>query len=318
MPIGLGLPSLAGGSADHPPAGTLAASPLRVTRFPPLPPFALEVAAGTAGGVAALSVGHPFDTTKVKLQRAGGGTSALSVVQRTLAAEGVKGLYAGIQAPLPFVVAHTAAMFATNSALRAALGRGRGDDELTIPEVAVAGLGAGVAISFVSGPTELVKCRMQANPFKYNGVLDCTRRVYAAGGLRAFAVGGGSTLLREAPGTAIFFGVYEGLTRAFKSWRGTKTNNMAEQVLAGGCAGFLYWVPCYPVDFCKTLIQTDSIRKPKYAGLMDCARRVVAENGLRGLYKGVGPALARSFPACGVTFLAYEQVKSALGDTAKI
>lgn len=303
------------GNTNLSPPSSIAPSPLPVDRLP-LPPFALEVAAGSVGGFAALSVGHPFDTTKVKLQRAGGGTSALSVVQRTLASEGVKGLYAGVLAPLPFVVAHTAVMFATNSALRAGLERRRRGKELTIPEVAAAGLGAGVAVSVVASPTELVKCRMQAAPFKYSGVLDCTRRVYAAGGLRAFTVGGMSTILREAPGTAIFFGVYEAVSRSVRSWRGTKKNTMREQVIAGGCAGFFMWVPCYPVDFCKTLIQTDSIRKPKYAGLFDCASRVVAKSGLRGLYKGVGPALLRSFPACGVTFLAYEQVKTALSDTA--
>ncbi len=34
--------------------------------------------------------------------------------------------------------------------------------ELTIGDQAVAGLGAGVAVSFLACPTELMKCRLQA------------------------------------------------------------------------------------------------------------------------------------------------------------
>ncbi len=195
-------------SAASPAPMTVAASP-SVPPLPPLPPFLLELAAGTAGGAASLCVGHPFDTTKVKLQYGSGRSSALAIVRTTLASEGVAGLYAGIQAPLPFVVLFNAALFTTNSAIRAALGRGRSEHELSLVEVGIAGSGAGAAVSLIAGPTELVKCRMQTNPGKYRGAIDCARRVYAAGGIRAFSVGFGATLVREVPGTAIFFGAYE-------------------------------------------------------------------------------------------------------------
>ncbi len=51
----------------------------------------------------------------------------------------------------------------------------------------------------------------------------------------------------------------------------------------------------------------------KYRGLLDCMRKTVARDGVRALYRGVGPAVARSFPACAATFLAYEEVKKGLG-----
>lgn len=67
------------------------------------------------------------------------------------------------------------------------------------------------------------------------------------------------------------------------------------------------------MDLCKTLIQTDSETNPKYRGFFDCVRKVVKSEGVRGLYKGIGPCLARAFPANAVTLLAYEYTKGLLG-----
>ena len=42
------------------------------------------------------------------------------------------------------------------------------------------------------------------------------------------------------------------------------------------------------------------------------ALQTLAHDGVGGLYKGFGPAIARSFPANGACFLVYELVSSAL------
>lgn len=280
-------------------------------------PMMLEIAAGTVGGAAQLCVGHPFDTTKVMLQKDRNGATAVSLVRNVVARQGFQGLYAGITAPLPFVVAMTAALFSANAGLRNVI-RGKDKErELSLKEVAIAGAGAGGLVSLILCPIELVKCRMQDNPKKYPSAIDATKRVYQAGGIRAFARGGLSTLLREVPGTAIYFGVYEGYIRWAREKRtgsnspGIK-NTLGEQSMGGGIAGVLFWSAVYPVDYVKTMLQTDSVTKPKYAGFMDCVSKTVAKHGVGALFRGVGPALARSFPACAVTFVAYERAKLVL------
>jgi hypothetical protein len=45
---------------------------------------------------------------------------------------------------------------------------------------------------------------------------------------------------------------------------------------------------------------------------MDCGRQIVAEHGIKGIYRGFAPALARSFPANAVCFAVYEAVKSSI------
>jgi solute carrier family 25 (mitochondrial carnitine/acylcarnitine transporter), member 20/29 len=56
----------------------------------------------------------------------------------------------------------------------------------------------------------------------------------------------------------------------------------------------------------------DSHSAPKYRGIADCARKIVATDGAAGLFRGFGPALLRSFPANAVCFATYEAVASAL------
>ena len=62
----------------------------------------IDYIAGVAGGVAVVVVGHPFDTTKTRLQTSPRGyyTGTLDCVRKTLSAEGPRGFYAGMLSPL--------------------------------------------------------------------------------------------------------------------------------------------------------------------------------------------------------------------------
>lgn len=120
-------------------------------------------------GVAQLLVGHPFDTIKVKLQampaplpgQAPLYNGAIDALRKTVAAEGIKGLYAGIDPPLATVAVFNAVLFTARGQMESLL-RSSPGESLSVAQQAVAGAGAGVAVSFVACPTELVKCRLQA------------------------------------------------------------------------------------------------------------------------------------------------------------
>lgn len=207
---------------------------------------ARELFAGTMGGTAQILVGHPFDTVKVKLQfmrpPAPGQppqyTGAIDVVRKVFAREGPLGLYAGIQAPLPFVAVFNAALFAANGTMRKIVGKGRPDDELSIPEIGLAGMGAGVAVSFVACPTELVKCRLQAQPGVFAGAIDCTRQLVLSRGVGGLFTGMGATLTREIPGNAFMFMTYNACMRAMtEPGQATKDLSGPQLMLAGGTAG---------------------------------------------------------------------------------
>lgn len=104
-------------------------------------------------------VGHPFDTIKVKLQSQPAQqpgqppkyAGAMDAVRQTLAAEGPRGLYKGMGAPLAIVAALNAVLFTVREQMEALL------RSLTVSQQMVCG--AGAAVSFLASPTELIKCR---------------------------------------------------------------------------------------------------------------------------------------------------------------
>lgn len=128
--------------------------------------IAKDLTAGTVGGAAQLICGHPFDTIKVKLQsqpaRLPGQppkyAGAMDAVRQTLAAEGPRGLYKGMGAPLATVAAFNAVLFTVRGQMEALL-RAEPGASLTVNQQIICGAGAGVAVSFLACPTELIKCR---------------------------------------------------------------------------------------------------------------------------------------------------------------
>jgi solute carrier family 25 (mitochondrial carnitine/acylcarnitine transporter), member 20/29 len=294
---------------------------------PPPPPLAVDLTSGTIAGVAQLAVGHPFDTIKVKLQgmpaalpgQAPLYSSALDAVRKTLASDGVAGLYAGVLAPLSFVAVFNAILFAANSTMRSLVSRGqkRHVDEMSMSELFTCGVGAGFAVSWVACPTELVKCRLQSGS-EYAGPLDCAKRVYSARGVAGLYKGMAPTLAREMPANALYFGTYEATKRAIARSTGAKsTDELLPPALmfSGGMAGLGFWSTVYPIDSIKTRIQCDSDLAPKYKGMVDCAQKTIRSEGLGALYRGIGPCLARAFPANAVTFMVFELVRGKLIST---
>ncbi|XP_077235302.1 mitochondrial carnitine/acylcarnitine carrier-like protein [Tasmannia lanceolata] len=293
---------------------------------------AKDLTAGTVGGVAQLICGHPFDTIKVKLQsqptplpgqlpKYSGGIDA---VKQTVAGEGLRGLYKGMGAPLATVAAFNAVLFTARGQMEALL-RSQPGVPLSVEQQFICGAGAGVAVSFLACPTELIKCRLQAQSaladsgpsagaVKYGGPIDVAKHVLKSeGGARGLFKGLVPTLGREVPGNAVMFGVYEAFKQYLAGGRDTSGLSSGSMVVAGGLAGASFWISVYPTDVVKSVIQVDYYKNPKYSGSIDAFKKILASEGVKGLYKGFGPAMARSVPANAACFVAYEITKSSLG-----
>ena len=129
---------------------------------------AKDLTAGTFGGIAQLIVGHPFDTIKVKLQsqpvplpgQLPKYSGAIDAVKQTVAAEGARGLYKGMGAPLATVAAFNALLFTVRGQMETLL-RSHPGATLTVNQQVICGAGAGIAVSFLACPTELIKCRSE-------------------------------------------------------------------------------------------------------------------------------------------------------------
>jgi solute carrier family 25 carnitine/acylcarnitine transporter 20/29 len=278
-----------------------------------------DIVAGSIGGVAQVLSGHPLDTVKVRLQTQSDiykGT--IDCLSKTVREEGFKGLYKGVQSPLVGLAVMNSVMFLAYGQSKSAV---QSDPvvPLTISQYWLAGAITGFTISFVEGPIDLFKSQIQvqrAGESKYNGVLDCARQIVGKHGIRGMYQGLGATFLRDIPSNASYFGFYE-LSRKLMVKPGqTVTDLPAWKVMsAGGIGGFMYWALTYPTDVVKSTIQTDNIDRTqrKYHGIVDCAKKIYAAEGIKGFYKGATPCLVRSIPANAACFVVYEQARKLLG-----
>jgi len=149
---------------------------------------------------------------------------------------------------------------------------------------------------------------------KYAGPMDVARHVLRSeGGMRGLFKGLFPTMAREIPGNAAMFGMYEALKQYFAGGTDTSGLGRGSLIVAGGLAGGSFWISVYPTDVIKSVIQIDDYKNPKFSGFFDAFKKILASEGIKGLYKGFGPAMGRSVPANAACFLAYEMAKSSLG-----
>ncbi|KAB8205822.1 mitochondrial carrier domain-containing protein [Aspergillus parasiticus] len=283
-----------------------------------------SLAAGAAGGVCAVVVGHPFDLVKVRLQTAEKGvySGAIDVVKKTVAREGlVRGLYAGVSAPLVGVTPMFAVSFwgyDVGKTLVSKFSEVRVENntpQYTIGQISAAGFFSAIPMTLITAPFERVKVLLQIqgqNPPppgqkpKYSGGLDVVRQLYKEGGIRSVFRGSAMTLARDGPGSAAYFAAYEYIKRSLtpKDANGNATGqlSMPAVLAAGGAAGIAMWIPVFPVDTIKSRLQS-APGKPTIGGTI---RNVYASGGFKAFFPGFGPALARAVPANAATFAGVE------------
>ncbi|KAJ3490545.1 hypothetical protein NLI96_g1332 [Meripilus lineatus] len=273
---------------------------------------------GGVGGIAAVLVGHPFDLTKTRLQTAAPGTytGAIDVVKQTVARDGATGLYRGVVPPLLGVTPIFAVSFWSYDMAKLLIYKvtpNRSSQDLSIAEFAAAGFLSAIPTTLVTAPVERAKVLLQVQGQgqggpQYNGVFDVVKHLYKEGGVRSVFRGSTATVLRDGPGSAAYFAAYE-VTKKLLTPAGADPSelNLGAVILAGGTAGVAMWSIAIPPDVLKSRIQ--SAPSGTYSGFLDCARKTIAADGVAALWKGLGPAMARAFPANAATFLGVEASK---------
>lgn len=86
---------------------------------------------------------------------------------------------------------------------------------------------------------------------------------------------------------------------------------------AGGGGGICLVLVGHPLDTIKVKLQTMELvpgKAPPYSGVLDCARKTIAEHGPRGLYAGVMAPLAGVTPMYALCFFGYGVGKSIFCD----
>lgn len=274
---------------------------------------ALPFINGGLSGMTATVVIQPVDMVKVRLQLAGEGAktgprpSALGVTRDIIASGKVLDLYTGLSAGLLRQAVYTTARLGLFETIIKSLNT-RAEEanrKITFAERAGAGLTAGGIAAMVGNPADLALVRMQSDGLKapearanYRSVFDALVRISRAEGVTALWSGALPTVIRAMAlntGQLAFFAESKAQLKQHTSLS-TQNQTFAASAIAGFFASFL----SLPFDFIKTRLQKQQ-KDPKtgqlpYRGVLDCARKVVTEEGWLRFYRGFGTYYVRIAP----------------------
>ncbi|KAK6122151.1 hypothetical protein DH2020_044102 [Rehmannia glutinosa] len=241
--------------------------------LPQHPEYRPEISSGEAhdglhfwqfmiGGSIAGMVEHmamfPVDTIKTQMQALGScpikSASVNQALQSILKRDGLRGLYRGIGAMgLGAGPAH-AVYFSVYEICKKSFSGGNPNNSAAH---AMSGICATVASDAVLTPMDMVKQRLQLSNSPYNGVLDCVRRVLREEGIRAFFASYRTTVLMNAPFTAVHFATYEATKKGLMEFspESVSDERLVIHATAGAAAGALAAALTTPLDVVKTQLQ---------------------------------------------------------------
>eukprot|EP01095_Lingulamoeba_sp_RSL-Kostka_P008755 TRINITY_DN296_c2_g1_i1.p1 TRINITY_DN296_c2_g1~~TRINITY_DN296_c2_g1_i1.p1 ORF type:complete len:294 (-),score=99.80 TRINITY_DN296_c2_g1_i1:77-958(-) len=285
-------------------------------------PAVQDTVAASIAGMSAKIVEFPLDTIKVRLQsQSFNFKGPMDACVQTFRNEGFFAFYQGLSAPLFGAALEATMLFVCYQKAANLLTGGKGTrDDLNMGQVLVAGTLAGIGTATVLTPVELIKCRLQVqqetksvtsaakSAANSKGPIDVIKKAIKTDGITGLYRGFTSTLLRELPANAAWFGAYEGFARFFGSCKNASEAPMYIQLMAGGLAGMFYWGVPYPIDTVKSELQT--MKNPE--SFQKVCARIYKNHGIKGFYKGCLLTCVRAIPGNAVIFFAYEQILSYL------
>ncbi|KNE56521.1 hypothetical protein AMAG_02323 [Allomyces macrogynus ATCC 38327] len=266
---------------------------------------------GGFGGICLVAAGHPLDLIKVRLQTSNQYKGMVDCARQTMAKEGVRGLYRGMATPLIGVTPTFSVCFwgyDLGKKIARSVGGNGPNDQLSLTQIGFAGAFSAIPTTLLMTPMERIKCVLQvqtAGNMKYKGPVDAAKGIIAESGVKGLFTGTTATLMRDGIGSVGYFVAYEGIKRALTP-EGAKPEDLSPLAvfMAGGMAGMANWAVAIPLDVLKSRLQTAP--PGTYSGVRDVLVKTVQQEGVSALFRGLGPAMVRAFPANAACFLGVE------------
>lgn len=204
---------------------------------------------------------------------------------------------------------------------------------VVLREIVTGGLAGAVAKTSVA-PLERCKILYQTGRLHHTGMIPTMRSIVRVEGVKGLFKGNGASVLRIIPYSAIHFGLYEHFRRSFVGVAyGNEVPRKISTVidlLAGSCSGATAVMLTYPLDIVRTRlayiseagsipVEGDAKTSMRHACLSKASRphetiRTVLHDtlqreGVRGLYRGIGPSIYGILPYAGLKFFVYQDLK---------
>jgi len=287
----------------------------------------LRIALAGMSACCGASMTNPVDVVKIRMQIDGDlakresrprlYTGMVQGMRQVFTTEGMVGLYKGLGGSLCREMSYSGFRFGAYETFKELLGA-KDPKNTPLWKKLAAGSSSGAIGSAIANPCDLVKIRMQSDVAgtRYRNVFQAFREIVVKEGARGLYVGVGQTVQRAAVLGACQAPAYDHTKHTLKN-AGLMEEGMALHFVASFCAGVIAVTVTAPVDLIKTRVMSGRSAseggKPLYTGTIDCLKKTVQAEGVLGLWAGWVPGWMRLGPHTIVTFIAFEQLRAAVG-----
>jgi len=265
----------------------------------PKVPFTMALIAGGIAGTTVDVALYPLDTLRTRMQAPEG----------FIKAGGFKGVWNGCLATALGAAPGAGMFFSAYEGMKPVLKDLSGGQEHPLQHSCAASCGE-MAACLVRVPTAVVTQRMQVG--QYATFAEAVGGV-AKSGLGTFYLGYWTTVAREIPFSFIQFPLYEGLKKAWRNLQGSETAPW-QGAVCGSISGAVSSAVTTPLDVVKTrmMLGSKDAAGNLYVGTLSSLKTIAREEGVLGLFKGIGPRVGWITVGGYVFFGAYEKALSLL------
>lgn len=204
-------------------------------------------------------------------------------------------------------------------------------DEGSRLQVVVAGAVAGLISRFIIAPLDVVKIRLQLQSHSmsdptsyqhlpgrgpvYKGTVQTIKTILANEGITGLWKGNVPAELMYINYSAIQFTTYRSVTQLLRRLAGedNKIPGTMESFISGASAGAAATAATYPLDLLRTRFAAQGNDDRVYTSMRRALVQIYADEGPRGYFLGLGPALGQIVPFMGLFFTVYEALRQPLG-----
>ena len=180
-------------------------------------------------------------------------------------------------------------------------------------------LAAGTAMSIAEVctiPFDTAKVRLQvqntqATGKPYTGMVNCLTRMASEEGPKSLFKGLAPGILRQMVYGGLRLGMYDGVKSFYKTNVGGGVDTFPVKVLSGFTTGAIAMCAGQPADVIKIRFQASGSR---YSSLGDAFVKIAKADGIQGLWKGLGPNIARNAVINTAELATYDQIKQSVKD----
>ncbi|KAJ7682822.1 mitochondrial carrier domain-containing protein [Mycena polygramma] len=301
---------------------------------------AIHAVAGGAAGIVAMSCTYPLIllSTRAAVETKNESKTTYQAVVDIIKREGPLSLYSGLSSSLLGIAVTNGVYYYFYERSRGMVQKGKA---LSTAESILIGIIAGSATTIISNPIWVVQTSQatetlnQAEPsldpsrpntVKKLSIVETVQRILQDGGVRAFWRGIGPALVLVM-NPVLQYTVFEQLKNFLVARRTAKLRaaGIATAVAAltdwdffllGALSKLVATSSTYPYIVVKSRLQAGQANALKYKSSLDGLLTILKEEGLPGLYKGVGSKLLQSVLTASILFAAqrriYEITKKAI------